>query len=275
MNISDDHHTHAVKFELDCEEWKQEFNINGFVVLDNIFENETITKLRAGLHKVYTSQCEMVGGEQNLINISEKGIARSPFSDNKDILTQVLLNKKLLHYVDECLDGPSILYSQVGVISSPNEMLYQRKWHREIQYQHFTSSKPIMVQILVPLCDFTVSNGGTEFLPGTHRIEGCPSREVRKNLMREVNLKMGQAVLMNSMLYHRSGINRSADSRELITTAYARPFVAPQFDHRILLSDDVKKIVMEDDKAKQLLGYQWDITSDFNSWRKKRILDAQ
>ena len=47
---------------------------------------------------------------------------------------------------------------------------------------------------------------------------------------------------MNSMLYHRSGINRSADSRELITTAYARPFVAPQFDHRILLSDDVKKL---------------------------------
>ena len=273
QNFFDAHDIHAVKNELMCPDWEQEFFINGFVILDSIFDELSIAKIRNGLHEVYKYQCDAVGGELNLSKIQEKGIVRSPFCTNVDILQNILLNEKLLNFVDVCLDGPSILYSQVGVISSPNEDLYQRRWHREIQYQHFTSSKPLMVQILVPLRDFTIENGGTEFMPGTHHIEGCPSRFVREKLARTVNIRMGQVILMNSMLYHRSGINRSSESRELITTAYARPFIAPQFNHKDLLSNSVIDIINSSERARELLGFRWNTSDNFENWRKMRIIN--
>ena len=125
-----------------------EFNINGFVVLDNIFENRNDHQTTRRTAEVYTGQCEMIGGEQNLINISEKGIARSPFSDNKDILTQVLLNKNCYTMLMSAwMDHP--FFIRKWALFLVLMLINENGIGNPIPTFYF--GKPIMVQILVPL----------------------------------------------------------------------------------------------------------------------------
>ncbi len=78
--------------------------------------------------------------------------------------------------VVRALIGPKIsLSSQVGVISRPDVRNYQEAWHRELQYQHFTSSRPLALQTFVAIDRFTIENGATVFLEGSHLFEEFPS----------------------------------------------------------------------------------------------------
>ena len=262
---------HGVYERSDDPIWLQEFTLNGFCIIDNVFRNDELKKLEEEIDRIYSEQCFDAGGEEKLSAISDKGIVRSPFSYSSMITNNVLVNPVLIGLINKLLNGKSILYSQVGVISSPQETLYQTRWHREIQYQHLTSSRPLMVQTLIPLCDFTSENGGTAFLPGSHHVETSPSKEIFEKLQVIPSIKAGQVVLMNSMLYHRAGVNLSHAKRRLITTAYARPFIAPQFNHRKNLVKEVQMNLDKSELLQELLGARWDSTDDFLSWRSSRI----
>ena len=266
-----DHFVHGVLEHSDTPVWAQKLKIDGYCIIDGVFSDQEISELSQAIDAIYSRQCDEVGGEKHLEKISEKGIVRSPFSLSQCVLQKVLLNENLLKFVSTALDGKAILYSQVGVISTPSDKLYQRRWHREIQYQHFTSSKPLMVQTLVPLCDFDEQNGGTEFMPGSHLFEQCPSAEMFEAFKVVPSLKAGQVVVMNSMLYHRSGVNLSQHKRRLITSAYARPFFACQFNHLENLAEEIAQEVSRNEKLQELLGAKWNYNLDYKTWRKNRI----
>jgi ectoine hydroxylase-related dioxygenase (phytanoyl-CoA dioxygenase family) len=69
-----------------------------------------------------------------------------------------------------------VLNQQNGVINPPHGQPYsQGKWHRDLPYQHFVSSRPLAVNAFFCLDPFTPGNGATMVLPASYRQESFPS----------------------------------------------------------------------------------------------------
>jgi len=69
-----------------------------------------------------------------------------------------------------------VLNQQNGVINPPHSERYnQGAWHRDLPYQHFVSSRPLAINALFCLDQFTIENGATKVLPASHRQEAFPS----------------------------------------------------------------------------------------------------
>ena len=176
------------------------------------------------------------------------------------------MNKTVLQHLDVLLDKHYTLYSQVGVISRPKTELYQTAWHREIQYQHYTSSRPLAIQSLFILDEFNEETGGTFFLPGSHLFEKFPSDNFVLENQIQPKLSEGDVVLLNSMVYHKAGVNTSLNDRLLITTTYTRPGLSSMFDYKRMIGPEGLS-----EKEQELLGYRWNYSQTMVEWRISRI----
>lgn len=270
------HPTHGV-YEQEQINDKQDLHFEeltrcGYSIIENVLSEEEVKLTREKLYKIYDIQCEEAGGETNLRKISDHKIIRSMFAYDMYFIKNIISNPALDHLITTIMDGRYVLYSQVGVISTPSDILYQRSWHREVQYQHFTSSRPLAVQTLFILDNFSVENGGTEFIPASHMFEKFPSEEFCEAHVVAPEIKAGSVVLMNSMLYHRAGLNQSKNDRLLITNTFCRPMMATQFNYKKMVNEspyvDLNELT---EKEKEVLGYRWDNSITMTEWRTKRI----
>jgi ectoine hydroxylase-related dioxygenase (phytanoyl-CoA dioxygenase family) len=246
----------------------ESFVRKGFSIIKNVLDIDQVASIKKNLYDIYNTQCQEVGGEEKLIAINEKNVVRSMFTYDNLFLNEVLLNNKLEPYVKVLLDGSYTLYSQVGIISEPQNELYQTRWHREIQYQHFTSSRPIAVQTIFALDSFNSTTGGTFFLPYSHLFDKFPSDAfVLENETQPV-LEPGDVVLMNSMLYHRAGFNTSNSDRLLITNTFTRPIFASQYNYKLMMNLFDNNYPLN---VREVLGGRWDYSKSMLEWRLERI----
>jgi len=259
--------THGVTEQETLDPHIENFQRKGFSVFKGLISKEKVAETRDRMHAIYKIQCDAVGGEDNLRKLNEAGIIRSMFAYDEFFIKENISNPTLQKYVSELLDGPFTLYSQVGVISEPNNKLYQIRWHREIQYQHFATSRPIAVQTLFILDHFNEKSGGTFLLPGSHLFDKFPSNKFVEENQYQPVLEPGDVILMNSMLYHRAGLNTSDNNRLLITNTYVRPFIATQFNYPAMIknSDNLTE------KEKEILGFRWNYSQEMQPWRNERL----
>ncbi len=65
--------------------------------------------------------------------------------------------------------------AQNGIINRSGEDHYQVTWHRDLNYQHFVSSRQLAISALYCIDDFSEATGATYLLPASHRSETFPS----------------------------------------------------------------------------------------------------
>jgi ectoine hydroxylase-related dioxygenase (phytanoyl-CoA dioxygenase family) len=240
----------------------------GYCVLRQVVAPAKVQEIREKIYATYKVQCEEVGGGNNLRKINDHGQARALFAYDRVFIDDVLCNENVEPLLEEALDKNYTLYSQVGVISSPNpsNQLYSIAWHREVQYQHLTASRPIAIQSIFILDDFSEENGGTYILPGSHLFEKFPSDDFVIENQIQPALKAGDILIMNSMLYHRSGINHSKSDRLLITNTFTRPIMASQFQYTAMIDPGGLT-----EKERQILGFRWNHNLPLIQYRMNRI----
>ena len=244
----------------------------GYYLLKNFYTKNQINFLNNFLtqaQKYYLKHFKI----NDLLRINEFGILRSPFSFSKKFLKTSICNKKIFKLVEMFLGQHYVLYSQVGVIDDGKKKLYQTRWHREIQYQHFTSSQLMGLQIIIPLTKFNIKAPGTEILPYSHLFEYPPSNNIIDNDREFTNADIGDIILMNPMTYHRSGFNRGI-KRRILTTTFVRPVFNIRFNHMLTIKKNNKyDFDSLNEKEKSILGKRWHELSDAKEWLRERIND--
>ena len=143
---------------------------------------------------------------------------------------ELALNKKILKIVQSLLLGKFILNQQNGIINPPRNKFSQGRWHRDLPYQHFTSSRPIAISAIYCVDDFNYKNGATYFLPHSHKYEKFPSKNFIKNNAIQLKVKNGEFIIFDSMLYHSGGFNKSSKPRRAINHVYNIPFFKQQIN---------------------------------------------
>ena len=95
-----------------------------------------------------------------------------------------------------------------------------RSWHRDFS---FPGNRPLSINTILYLDDMTPERGPTSVVPGSHREEGWPPKDKRSSSIEgEVGVfaDAGDAVFINSAIWHSGGCNRADGLRRGIYLYY-------------------------------------------------------
>lgn len=238
----------------------------GFAVVPDAFSSEQVAELNERLEAVYVQQCKEVGGEDALFKISDADIVRCPLAYDDKFL-DVALHPVIVDAARRLIGPSVVLLMQNGVINRPDRTQAQTAWHRDLNYQHWVSSRPIAISAMVCLEDFTDETGGTVFLAGSHKIEPMPSDRILRSAGETPKAYAGSIVLFDSMVFHRAGLNQSKRIRRGINHVVGAPILAQTIDIPRMLGNGVPA----DPHIAGYLGFRWNPVSSVANWRKNKI----
>lgn len=199
----------------------------GYGILDAGFSAEEITNIRAGFDATYASYSARHGHER-LKAADEHNTIRMPMAENPDPFRRLALNPRLLNLLGRLIHGQFILNQQNGIINPAQQEYNQGKWHRDLPYQHFLSSTPLAVNALYCVDDFTPENGSTWVLPASHKAANFPSGNYRDAHALQVSAKAGSYIVLDCMIFHSGGFNRSGAVRRAVNHVYTIPYFKQQ-----------------------------------------------
>lgn len=249
----------------DLERYVEEINILGFTVVDAVVPDDELVEWREKIDSIYKIQ-EQKFSIEKLSLMKEQDVCRAPLLYNFDFV-KLATKPLILSIVQKILGDFFILGLQNAIINRPNTIHHQSSWHRDLPHQNFVSSKPLAVNALFVIDDFSELSGGTSVVPYTHKIEFLPSDSfIEKNLL-TVNARAGSVVVFDSMLFHRAGENKSEKIRRAVNHLYSIPIIKQQYDFPRALTDKQNLTPF----LYQLLGYTSQVPLDDKDLRETRF----
>jgi ectoine hydroxylase-related dioxygenase (phytanoyl-CoA dioxygenase family) len=252
------------------DEAMAELCINGYTVLPSGFSPNFIESLKDGLDRAYAKQVAEIGSETDLRAINDEDIARCMLTYEANYL-DVATAPPLMALAKRYLGPEFVLMMQNGIINRPDRENYQARWHRDLNYQHWTSSKPISINALLCIDEFTAENGATFVLPGTHHVAPFPTDAFIHKHQKQLSAPAGSFVVLDAMVFHRAGINQSRGVRRAVNHVIGLPFMAQQVDiPRAIARGDRPEPT--DPQVRKYLGYRWAPAADAIDWRQRRLV---
>ncbi len=174
------------------------------------------------------------------------------------LLEELDIDAYLSHY----FAGKYILNSFGGVINLTDSDTYVMNRHRDVRT--YVDSIHLMINVLVMLDDFTLDNGATHWLSGSHLSPETPDEtEFFQRADRAVG-KKGDILMWDSNLWHATGANHTGDVRRALTLTYTKPFLKQQMDYPRAIGYDQAQHLSEE--LRQILGYNARVPATLDEW---------
>lgn len=250
----------------EVERYVEEIAIKGFSVVEGVLGETQLEEARRRVDEVYEAQAAEVGGAEALRRINDELVSRCLLAYDEYFLG-VAAAAKILMLLERLLGDYFILSQQNAILILPGRDNYQTSWHRDLIYQHFVPSRAVAVSALVCLDDFSAETGGTNVLPASHKLEKFPSQDYVLKHEQAVSARAGSAIVFDSMLFHRGGVNTSAHPRRGLNHLYTLPFIKQQIDLPRMLGGRY----LDDEFLSKFLGYESAPAESVVEWRKKRL----
>ncbi|MCK9398158.1 MAG: phytanoyl-CoA dioxygenase family protein [Methylobacter sp.] len=250
--------------ESTLDEVAEQIRSLGYAILDSGYTAPELQSISEKFERTRERYIEIYG-EAKLKNLNEFHTIRSPLTHGGDAFLRLALNENLLSLLKKLIQGEFILNQQNGVINPPQETYNQGAWHRDLPYQHFVSTKPIAINALFCVDDFTFENGATFVLPASHKSEAFPSENyVKKNAL-QVEAKAGSFIVLDCMIFHAGGFNKTDLERRAVNHLYNIPYFKQQIN--IPMNMDNVKL---SDEAKNILGFTYAEPTSISGYFSKR-----
>ena len=110
----------------------------------------------------------------------------------------------------------------------------------------------LVVNIMWPLCDFTVANGGTRIIPGSQRWPDGRFPTADDDTV-TIEMPAGSALVYVGSVWHGGGANNTDQSRLGVVLHYARAWLRPVENHALVVSPEV--VATLSPRMQELLGY--------------------
>lgn len=199
----------------------------GYAIIDSGYTAPELQSISEEFNRTREHYVETYG-ESKLRSLNEFHTIRLPLTHGGESFLRLALNENLLSILRKLISGKFILNQQNGIINPPQETYNQCAWHRDLPYQHFVSSKPLAINALFCVDDFTFENGATFVLPASHKAESFPSENyVRRNAV-QVGAKAGSFILLDCMMFHAGGFNKTNSVRRAVNHVYNIPYFKQQ-----------------------------------------------
>jgi ectoine hydroxylase-related dioxygenase (phytanoyl-CoA dioxygenase family) len=229
---------------------------------------EDLAAARRKIDEVYAVQVAEIGGEELLEQINDGHTARVMFAYDEFFLG-IATNRKVCAIVEAFLGDYYTLMLQNGLLNRPEVGHHHGggQWHRDLNYQHYFSSRPLSISALFCIDDFREENGGTHVLTGSHKIEPFPSEDYVRAHETVLNAPAGSVLVFDSMLFHRGGVNRTIGVRRAINHMYTLPLIRQQISFPSMLQGKYR----DHPFLRKFLGYEAEAAASVVDFRKIRL----
>ena len=246
--------------ESDLEDAEEQVRNIGYAILHSGYTSHELKNISDEFNRVHDRYIETYG-ESNLKSLNEFYTIRALLTHGGDVFLRLALNQNLLLILNRLISGKFILNQQNGVINPPQENYNQSAWHRDLPYQHFVSTKPLAINALFCVDDFTFENGATFVLPASHKSEAFPSSGyVKKNAV-QVEAKAGSFILLDCMMFHAGGFNTTNSTRRAVNHVFNIPFFKQQINIPMNMNNDNLSTLEKD-----LLGFSYAEPSSISNY---------
>ncbi len=266
--------THAVReFHKNLDEADrraEEIRNVGYTVMQSGFSVGELQLIRQKIYDIYQLQVREIGGEQALKDINDLNVARCLLGYD-DYFLKLAAHPLIMGVARKLLGEKFLLMSQNAIINLPNDQHCQVTWHRDLNYQHFVSSRPLGLSALYCIDDFTEETGGTYLMAASHKAEEFPSFEYVAKHEQQINAPAGSILLFDAMIYHRSGNNRGERPRRAVNHIYILPLIKQQ----ISIPQMLQGKLCDDPFLRTFLGYDTQTGDSVQQWRKQKLAQAK
>lgn len=266
--------THAVREfhknqdEADCQ--AEEIRNIGYAVVESGLSAAELQLIRQKIDDIYEVQVREIGGTDALNRINDADLVRCIIGYDDYFLT--LATHPLIMAITRKLLGENfILMSQNAIINRPVAAHYQFTWHRDLNYQHYVSSRPLAISALYAIDDFTKETGGTWLIPASHKCEPFPSLAYVRRHGKQMSAPAGSILLFDAMVYHRAGVNRSGRLRRSVNHIYCVPMIQQQISLPSMLGGKFS----DDPFLRMFLGYDTETGLSVQQWRTRKLAQAE
>ena len=172
----------------------------------------------------------------------ENWIWKNGFYDQKPVTAGVFILRKaapILDITESLIGGEILAHPQYSVRAKmPDHEETAVPWHQDVGYLNTKEAgETLVVNFWIPLVAATVENGCLQVIPGTHQLGDIPHQKLsvkgKANLaVRDEDLpdgeilscevEVGDAILLNERILHRSVPNLSETVRWSIDTRYSQ-----------------------------------------------------
>jgi ectoine hydroxylase-related dioxygenase (phytanoyl-CoA dioxygenase family) len=241
----------------------------GYTVLDSGLDGGQLQAIRDKIDGIYRRQIDEIGGEAALQRINDANIARCLVGYD-DSFAALAAHPAIVAVLTRLLGDYFVLMSQNGIINDPAADHYQVTWHRDLNYQHFVSSRPLAVSALYCIDEFSEETGATYVLPASHKTEAFPSEAYVLRHQTSLNAPAGSILMFDAMVFHRAGTNRSGRLRRAVNHIFTLPLVRQQISLPKMLAGKFS----DDPFLRRCFGYGIETGESVQQWREQKLAAA-
>jgi ectoine hydroxylase-related dioxygenase (phytanoyl-CoA dioxygenase family) len=228
---------------------------DGYTIVEDAIEPALVTRLRDTIRRLE--------GELDLRprETAAEGIATLRMYNllAKDPVFQAMpVHAAVLPIVEALLDRGCLLSGLTAIDIGPGEQAQPMHGDDIVMSRHLQlPHAPMMVTSMWALTDFTDANGGTRFVPGSHRFPVSADAPGALDGVEVDSLEMpaGSVMVFHGSLWHGGGPNTTADEWRLgVNVQYCPGFVRQQQNPYLGIPPEVAATF--DDRLLTLLGYR-------------------
>ena len=228
-------------------------------LFETLVPEDDLKALRVALDKA-CEQCREAQVRKGLPNT--EGTAHhvlmfdGPFMD---FLTRYYLDPQ----IEVFFQSKYILNSFGAVVTHKDAASYAMNPHRDVR--SFTGELKLMLNMLLMLDDFTLENGATHLLTGSHVQAERPSAEAFARDADRLTGKAGGSICpFDSNLWHGAGRTRTDEPRRAITLTFSKGLVKPQFDYIRFFGE--ARVAKMHPRLRQMLGWNARVPASLDEW---------
>jgi ectoine hydroxylase-related dioxygenase (phytanoyl-CoA dioxygenase family) len=235
----------------------------GFTILRNKLTKKWLDRLTIAIDKSFVEHRDIQVKNNN--DIQTPGVAlHTLLSDRVFIdLLQYLQMEGFISEVQENYFGSKCILNSLSALNNlPNQPNFSAIVHRDLRF--YSGDFPIMINCLIMVDDFSVENGGTYLLAGSHLEERKPTDEEFFANAVQATGKRGDILIFNANVWHSSAPNHTQDNRRAIPITLSRSFMKQLLDYpRAIGYDRMDSFTPE---LQQLLGYHSRVPASLEEW---------
>ena len=217
------------------EEYKFFLN-KGFIIKKNVLSLKECKSFKNILQKSIIKENKF-HKKNNKKNPDYGMVMACPLYDEK--FWYLLDNKKLMTAINYILGKNSIVYAFTSSSMPPKSSNFSNRIHND--NPNYIKNYILRVGCTIALDDFTINNGATSFMPGSHKRNQKPTKNEFKKKSIRFLAKAGDVLFFNANLYHRGEKNITLQWRHALTINFTRHWAKQRFNFPELLKKKKKE----------------------------------
>ena len=230
----------------------------GYNVIPDFFNTEVCDFLRNKLEQAIS---EYVPFDQSERSVLDKYHMHDLLS--KDIVfAKTFEDPRFQQLLASILGEFWIMYAYTSSSLPPNGNNYGSRMH--VDSPRFIPNYPTNLGFIWALDDFTLDNGATYALPGSHNTDLMPTEKLFRKKSIRLTCKKGSAIVFNARMWHAAGANTTNEFRHALTINVCRPYMKQRMDWVRFVPEEISNQLNA--QARRIIGFDTRLPSSLEEF---------